>query len=160
MVTKEVLPEGIFYESPDFTTIILILLAFIILVVLIVLFLIFACRHRNNKTKDARREIAERIQLENQGSSLNPTQNAAATQLSGMSGEIGDGRHELETTRQPRRTDCGYTMLSQCTMTQSERVYASLTACESANSNRNRPCNKSPIYVNQGLAFLPGLHNN
>ena len=57
-----------------------------------------------------------RIQLENQGSSLNPTQNAGATQLSGVSGEIGDGRHELETTRQPRRTDCAYTMLSQCTM--------------------------------------------
>ena len=57
-----------------------------------------------------------RIQLENQGSSLNPTQNAEATQLSGMSGEIGDGRHELETTRQPRRTECAYTMLSQCTM--------------------------------------------
>ena len=57
-----------------------------------------------------------RIQLENQGSSLNPTQNTGATQLSGMSGEIGDGRHELETTRQPRRTDCAYTMLSQCTM--------------------------------------------
>ena len=57
-----------------------------------------------------------RIQLENQGSSLNPTQNAGATQLSGMSGEIGDGRHELETTPQPRRTDCAYTMLSQCTM--------------------------------------------
>ena len=57
-----------------------------------------------------------RIQLENQGSSLNPTQNAGATQLSGMSGEIGDGRHELETTRQPRRTECAYTMLSQCTM--------------------------------------------
>ena len=47
----EILPEGIFYETPDFTTIILILLAVIILVVLIVLFLIFACRRRNNKKK-------------------------------------------------------------------------------------------------------------
>ena len=34
-----------------------------------------------------------------------------------MSGENGDGRHEFEAiTRQPRRTDCEYTMLSQCTM--------------------------------------------
>ena len=47
----EVLPEGIFYKTPDFTTIILILLAVIILVVLIVLFLIFTRRRRNNKTK-------------------------------------------------------------------------------------------------------------
>ena len=37
------------------------------------------------------------------------------------------------------------------TITQSERAYASLTtSCESVNSNSNRPCNKSPIYVNQG----------
>ena len=40
-----------------------------------------------------------------------------AIESSRMSGENGDGRHEFEaTTRQPRRTDCEYTMLSQCTM--------------------------------------------
>ena len=57
-----------------------------------------------------------RIQLENQGSSLSAAQ-YTAIESSRMSGENGDGRHEFEaTTRQSRRTDCEYTMLSQCTM--------------------------------------------
>ena len=57
-----------------------------------------------------------RIQLENQSSSLNPAQSAEAIQLSGMSDENGDRRLDLDTTQHPRRTDCGYTMLNQCTM--------------------------------------------
>lgn len=40
----------------------------------------------------------------------------------------------------------------------SERVYSSLTACESVNSNLSRPCNQSRIYVNQG--FPPRFYNN
>ena len=57
-----------------------------------------------------------RIQLENQGSSLSAAQ-YTATESSRRSVENGDGRHEFEaTTRQPPRTDCEYTMLSQCTM--------------------------------------------
>lgn len=57
-----------------------------------------------------------RIQLENHGSSLNAAQ-YIAIESRRMSGENGDGRHKFEgTTRQPRRTDCGYAMLSQCTM--------------------------------------------
>ncbi|CAH3195910.1 unnamed protein product, partial [Porites evermanni] len=76
---------------------------------------------------DARSEIAERIQLENQSSSLNPAQKAVATRRSGMSDENGDhGRLEVQTRQQPSGTNCEYTMLSQSTMTQSERVYASL----------------------------------
>lgn len=56
-----------------------------------------------------------RMQLENQGSSLSAAQ--YTIESSRMSGENGDGRHEFEaTTRQPRRTDSEYTMLSQCTM--------------------------------------------
>ena len=40
-----------------------------------------------------------------------------ATRLSGMSDENGDhGRLEVQTRQQPRRTDCGYIMLSQSTM--------------------------------------------
>ena len=57
-----------------------------------------------------------RIQLENQSSSLNPAQSTEAIQLSGMSDENGDIRLVLDSTQHPRRTDCEYTMLNQCTM--------------------------------------------
>lgn len=70
-------------------------------------------------SRDARSEIAERIQLENQSSALNPAQKAVATRLSGMSDENGDhGRLEVQTRQKPRGTDCTYTMLSQSAMTQ------------------------------------------
>ena len=58
-----------------------------------------------------------RIQLENQSSSLIPAQKAVTTRLCRMSDENGDnGRLEVQTRQQPRRTDCEYTMLSQSTM--------------------------------------------
>ena len=59
--------------------------------------------------------LLSRIQPENQSSSLNPAQSAEVIQLSGMSDENGDKRLVLDSTQHPRRTDCEYTMLNQCT---------------------------------------------